>query len=81
MVIEVTQFGIHEAVDIEEGFLAMSNIVSSVAIIKTRIFAVVEHAASVLGSEQRGPQRRMVYVEVSGSQGKEKIPGVESGGS
>lgn len=48
VVIEVTQFGIYEALDIEEGFLAISKGMTSAATVQTRTFAIVISAASML---------------------------------
>lgn len=80
VVLKVTYFGIHEVVDIEEGFLAMPQGVTRVSTFPTGIFLVVERAASVLGSRKRVPQRHIIRVKVSGSHSKDTVPGLGSGG-
>lgn len=79
VVVELAKLGTHEAMNIGERFLAMSDTVSGAATVKRRVFVIMECATPVLGGERRRPQRQIIGVQVSGHDREDKFPGVGTG--
>lgn len=68
-------------VRVSEGVFAMPNGMIGLAATGTRVTLVAQSFARAMRVQKGRPERRVVYVKVSGGYGEDAIPYVGSGGS
>lgn len=64
------------SMDIKEGCITVPDRMTAANEVRTGIISMMERTALILGSEERGPQKRIVCIVVPGTHSEHTIPGV-----